>query len=135
VLWDDRVWPDREFGNDRVPIARRAATGRVLPFLRPQHLHFIADTRNTSGLWLRVASTILSHVVSVSIALSTGPMSYKRAFADSMGSRAAARSAADYAAIAIKQGVGEAIDVSVKRPRAARWVHRCIVAEAGRFEK
>jgi hypothetical protein len=35
----------------------------------------------------------------------------------------------DDAAVAVKQGVGEAVHMSVKRPRAGGWVHRSIVAE------
>jgi hypothetical protein len=40
----------------------------------------------------------------------------------------------DDAAVAVKQGVGEAVHMSVKRPRAGGWVHRSIVAEHGRGE-
>jgi hypothetical protein len=43
--------------------------------------------------------------------------------------------ATDYPAIAIKQRIGETVDVTVKRPRAGGGVHRCIVAEGVRPEQ
>jgi len=41
----------------------------------------------------------------------------------------------DYSAIAIEQGVGETVDVSMKRPRAGGGVHRTIVAAGGSREQ